>query len=764
MADEGGPASPVPHAATNSTSDWTQPTTGGWSGTPGVLPHDGSAPAGQADIAWGSGSNVYAVDVGNSVASQGSTLCNANGGVFIWTSSNGGASYDPSFEQVSPGTNLSQAIEPTVAVDRTRGRVYVAYAKIDYTQGGCSGQTSSRIWLGTEVAGGFINTLRAVSPFGQTAHYRSPSIAVLPDGRVIVAFRNDTPSGSTVETEVCDLTLPSTHYCGPANGAVVGPSTVLGDATAPGAVSGLAGATTPSVVAAGGRVTVAWHASVGGTVRAFAAMSTDNGATFGPAQQIDPASPGNQIAPRLSADAPSGRVDVAYEWDAAGTGTVLATAVSAGRPLPGATTEAWAQPVVVQGTGANASSALPDQTALGRRLGIATAAIGGSPLPATVVAFTDTPGGNQDVHVVGLLHGTTAPVIGAQTVNVSKNATTIVHLSASDSDGDPLTWSVGTQPTTAGSHVDAADAARGDFAFVAANQVGSDTFEAIARDGVNQASRIINVNVVNDPPEITCSSLVTREDTPLAIPVASCVTDPNKDPISVDLDGATGGTVQRVSGTWFFNPAAKSTTPGSFVMHATDDGNLSATPRRVTVTIAASATPVTLEVTNAGKLRTLTRGGALRLSGHAVDALGGIPTITWNWGDGTPSASGSAVAHRFRKAGSFVVTATAATAPPVKVRVMVRQPAVEMLAAPSVHDGVMQVRVRTRAAGKLRLTVDSRSQTIAVPAGLFVKTLRMQVTSGPLVRLSLRLTPSKKTPLKALRMRQLVLVSPVSAG
>ena len=44
------------------------------------------------------------------------------------------------------------------------------------------------------------------------------------------------------------------------------------------------------------------------------------------------------------------------------------------------------------------------------RLGIATASAI-SPLPATVVAFTDTSSGSQDVHVVGLLHGTTAPVI-----------------------------------------------------------------------------------------------------------------------------------------------------------------------------------------------------------------------------------------------------------------------------------------------------------------------------------------------------------------
>ena len=37
-------------------------------------------------------------------------------------------------------------------------------------------------------------------------------------------------------------------------------------------------------------------------------------------------------------------------------------------------------------------------------------------------------------------------------------------------------------------------------------------------------------------------------------------------------------TVQRVSGTWSFNPAPQSTATGSFVMHATDDGGSQAVP------------------------------------------------------------------------------------------------------------------------------------------------------------------------------------------
>ena len=86
------------------------------------------------------------------------------------------------------------------------------------------------------------------------------------------------------------------------------------------------------------------------------------------------------------------------------------------------------------------------------------------------------------------------------------------------------------------------------------------------------------------------------------------------------------------------------------------------------------------------------------------------------------------------------------------------------MAPPRIEDGVLQVRVRTRVAGKLLFRVDSRSHTIAVPAGSSERTLRIQVTSGPLARLILRLTPNKPTTLPMLRVRQIVLVSPLSAG
>jgi hypothetical protein len=311
----------------------------------------------------------------------------------------------------------------------------------------------------------------------------------------------------------------------------------------------------------------------------------------------------------------------------------------------------------------------------------------------------------------------------------------------------------------------ASDVARGGFTFKAANVVGSDTFEAVANDGAGHEARtMINVNIVNDPPEITCTRLDARENTPLDVPVESCASDPNGDPLTVTLSGAIGGTVERSAGVWRFIPTHNSTAPGSFVMRA-DDGDKFA-EARVLVAIAKTVGKVTIEVKDAGRRRVIAQGMSIRLLGHAVDAQGRPLTISWKFGDGTPAASGSAISHRFRKNGAFTVKASASESAFVLIKVLVRRRAVEVVGTPRVADGVLQVRVRTRAAGSLSLRVDSRSRTLSVPAATHDRTLQIQVTTGPLVRLSLRLKPSKvkASALEALTVRRLVLVGPLSAG
>ena len=190
----------------------------------------------------------------------------------------------------------------------------------------------------------------------------------------------------------------------------------------------------------------------------------DGGASFGAPEQIDPDHAGNQFNPRLAATA-GGRVDVAYLWDPAGTGVVSATTASAAPPLPGATTEAWGNPVTVQAIGTSTAPGIGaprhrdrqrDQPAAGDRRGLHGHVIGhpgrarGRPAPRH-----DRAGHRQ------LTPRCRCPRTHRRSC----------HVTALDADGDPLTWSVGAQPENPGSSV-TANSARGDFTYKAANKVG----------------------------------------------------------------------------------------------------------------------------------------------------------------------------------------------------------------------------------------------------------------------------------------------------
>ena len=256
---------------------------------------------------------------------------------------------------------------------------------------------------------------------------------------------------------------------------------------------------------------------------------------------------------------------------------------------------------------------------------------------------------------------------------------------------------------------------------------------------------------------------MAREDTPYDIPIADCVSDPNGDPLTIDLTDAKGGSVERVAGAWRFVPAPR-TSAGSFILHASDGDKNTPQPQQIiSMTIVKPAGKVTLTVKDASKRREIARGAALRFEGTAVDARGPITLLNWNFGDGSAEVRGTKVAHRFRREGSYTVKVSA-SGETVSIRVLVRRRAVELIRAPTIVDGVMTLRVRTRLAGKLSMRVDSRSRTIDVPATSSQRTLRIQVTTGPLARLTLRLRPAKATKVPGLTLRRLVLVSPLSAG
>ncbi len=108
------------------------------------------------------------------------------------------------------------------------------------------------------------------------------------------------------------------------------------------------------------------------------------------------------------------------------------------------------------------------------------------------------------------------PVADDQSVTTDEDTSVAITLTASDADGDPLTYSVSAGPsngTLSGTAPNLTYTPNADYN-------GSDSFTFVANDGTvdsNTATVSITVNAVNDPPIADDQSVTTPEDTPLAI-------------------------------------------------------------------------------------------------------------------------------------------------------------------------------------------------------------------------------------------------------
>ena len=380
-------------------------------------------------------------------------LCTGNSGVFFSTPRRRRRELRHRAAGQLGGSTSSESLEPAIAVDRCDGPRLrrLRQARLFGQPGAPGARTARRSCSRTRTTRADPGPAARVSPLATSgsAHYRSPSVAVLPDGRVIVAFRNDAQRRRS-RRRPAPRRARRAGTTAASGAGLVGPSTVVGDATAPALVSGIAGPPTPSVVAAGGRVTVAWHAGFGRCrarvrrhvdrrrrqLRARRSRSTRPA----PATRSHPTRRhgrrtrrrrlplGSAGHRRRRRDVRLGRPAAAGRHDR-GLGQPRRRAVGRARP----------ERRRFAGTGATRPPARR------RDASVPTAA---EPAAADRRRLHRHVAGGQDVHVVGLLHGTSAPVIAPQTVTASKNATTIVHVDATDADGDPLTWSTGAQPTT----------------------------------------------------------------------------------------------------------------------------------------------------------------------------------------------------------------------------------------------------------------------------------------------------------------------------
>ena len=183
-----------------------------------------------------------------------------------------------------------------------------------------------------------------------------------------------------------------------------------------------------------------------------------------------------------------------------------------------------------------------------------------------------------------------APVASDQAVATNEDTAKAITLSATDAEGSPLTYAIGTGPA----HGTLSGAAPTVTYTPAANYNGPDSFTYKANDGAldsNVATVTITVTAVNDAPVAVNDSYSTNEDTPLTIAAPGVLAN------DTDVDSATltavagqrpghGTLTLNADGSFTYTPAANFNGSDSFTYKA-NDGSLDSNTATVTITINA---------------------------------------------------------------------------------------------------------------------------------------------------------------------------------
>lgn len=181
-----------------------------------------------------------------------------------------------------------------------------------------------------------------------------------------------------------------------------------------------------------------------------------------------------------------------------------------------------------------------------------------------------------------------APVANGQNITTDEDTATNVQLTATDANGDALTYSIVTAP--------AHGALSGIPPFLvytpAANYNGQDSFTFKANDGKLDSSATpvtITINPVDDAPVAINDSYGVAQDTALTVTtvgVLSNDSDVDGDPLTaVAVSGPTHGTLTlSANGSFTYRPASGYTGPDSFTYRA-DDGTESSVAT-VSLTVA----------------------------------------------------------------------------------------------------------------------------------------------------------------------------------
>ena len=183
-----------------------------------------------------------------------------------------------------------------------------------------------------------------------------------------------------------------------------------------------------------------------------------------------------------------------------------------------------------------------------------------------------------------------APVASNSSETVDEDATLTASLSASDVEGDSVTYAVGMQP--ANGTLTITNTSTGAYTYTPnADFNGSDSFTFTANDGSansNTATVSITVNPVQDAPVASDATLTTQEDTAATGTLAASDVDGDALTYSVATQPANGAVVitDATTGDYTYTPNADYNGSDSFTFVA-NDGTTDSNTATVNITIVA---------------------------------------------------------------------------------------------------------------------------------------------------------------------------------
>jgi len=175
-----------------------------------------------------------------------------------------------------------------------------------------------------------------------------------------------------------------------------------------------------------------------------------------------------------------------------------------------------------------------------------------------------------------------APVCSAVSLSTNEDVTGEGSPSCTDGDGDPLTYSIVTQPTNG-----TASVVSGLLRYTPdANYNGPDSLTYRAFDGLvysNTANVTVTVNAVNDAPVANPQSITTAEDTPRALTLTG--SDIDSGTLTYEVTGGPAhGTLTGTGANRSYTPFANYFGADSFTFKV-NDGSLDSAPAVINITV-----------------------------------------------------------------------------------------------------------------------------------------------------------------------------------